>query len=204
MDILGKLKDSIFESDPPAAPNTANNAPFVPAAPAPIPQPVSVDMGDLASLRAKVAPAAGPLTSFLATADSLKEYISDEVARYKAAAKALKTQGVPLDVLTTEVAAALSRLGKEVDKFNAAKATKVQMTVTNRETSLKSISDQISTAETSMASLRSSRDQIAAEISSAKASIESRESSFKAAVQIVRGEYEDIASKVNAYLGVTK
>lgn len=208
MSILSKIKEAVLEDDivqPPT--HTLPSQTLSPMPPFPVAPPSGMrppfDQGsapisalppnDATGLHDLVHPKSGPLVLFLATLQSLEQYIQDEGARFHAAQETVKAQGVDIGMVMSEIQAASGRIDGEITSFEAARQRKTETDVTQRETSIADVVRQI-------ADLSARRDGLTVALAAAKAKISDRTDAFNGSVRAVRSQYEDLTRKVNMYL----
>ena len=148
-------------------------------------------------------PASAIIQQFITILDSLSEALPDEGSRFRTAVKMLQnTAKVSQTQLTQAFSDLLAVIETEKGKFGKVVEAQTANEIGTRETSIKSLNEQIVAKQKEIEILASQREQMAMEMVTERQKIGSMQISFDGAVATVTGEVNDSLNKLRIYAPV--
>ncbi len=148
------------------------------------------------SIKRRVIPSNGALNGFMASMESLAQFIPDEGTRAKAALATLASQGVSHQAIASQIETVLGSLKNEEERFEQAKQQRIQSEVTAKLGAADAVKHECEELSTQLGRKEAEESMLRREAVGNQTKIDSAAAEFSSAINVIKTQIESIASRI--------
>lgn len=161
----------------------------------PVP-PVNASAPSMDSIMRRVIPQNGALMGFMASMDSLAQFIPDENTRTKAVLATLSGQGISQPAIASQIDTVLGSLHNEEERFAQAKQQRIQSEVSAKLTAADAVKAECEELSTQLGHKEAEESLLRREATNNQSKIDSASEEFGSAINAIKTKIEAIRSRI--------